>query len=384
MIWALSGASVLALVTGILPVGDGEAVLVRIWPIMLFLVAVTIVAELADSAGLFEVAADLAARAGRGRVLMLWFLVVALAALTTVLLSLDTTAVLLTPVVLALAERLGLAVLPFAMTTVWLANTASLLLPVSNLTNLLAIEQVRWSAATWASRMWAPAVTGVLVTVLVLWLVHRRALGGSYRRSAPPPVGHRGLLITAAVACVGLGIAVAAGAPPWAAAGSAAIVLVVAFRIVDRAALGAALLPWRLVVTTVGIFLVVAAVQRHGLGAVLHGLAGPAGRPGDVRPALRSAATGALASNVVNNLPAYLATEPAVSAGPPGRLLALVIGTNGGPLITVWGSLATVLWRERCAARGVVVPAGRFALHGVLLVIPMVAATTGVLLWSAG
>ena len=47
---------------------------------------------------------------------------------------------LLTPVVIAVARQLGLSAVPFAMTTVWLANTASLLLPVSNLTNLLALH----------------------------------------------------------------------------------------------------------------------------------------------------------------------------------------------------------------------------------------------------
>ena len=45
-------------------------------------------------------------------------------------------------VMLATAVRAGVAPLPLAMTTVWLANTASLLLPVSNLTNLLAMERV--------------------------------------------------------------------------------------------------------------------------------------------------------------------------------------------------------------------------------------------------
>ena len=69
---------------------------------------------------------------------MLWLLVVLVAALSTIFLSLDTTAVLLTPVVIVLARHAGLNPLPFALTTVWLANTGSLLLPVSNLTNLLA------------------------------------------------------------------------------------------------------------------------------------------------------------------------------------------------------------------------------------------------------
>lgn len=60
----------------------------------------------------------------------------------TVLLGLDTTAVLLTPVVLSMSVQLDLPTMPFALLTVWLANTASLLLPVSNLTNLLALDRL--------------------------------------------------------------------------------------------------------------------------------------------------------------------------------------------------------------------------------------------------
>lgn len=129
MTGAAAAGSVLVLVTGLLPVPEAQQVLHRIWPVLLFLAAITVVAELADAAGVFEVAAAGAARLARGRVLVLWLLVVVLALSTTVLLSLDTTAVLLTPVVLALAERLRLPPIPFALTTVWPANTGSLLLP---------------------------------------------------------------------------------------------------------------------------------------------------------------------------------------------------------------------------------------------------------------
>jgi arsenical pump membrane protein len=70
------------------------------------------------------------------------------------------------------------------------------------------------------------------------------------------------------------------------------------------------------------------------------------------------------ASNVVNNLPAYLAIETTVPPGHATQLLAALLGTNAGPLILLWGSLATLLWRERCKARGLVVSAARFALIG--------------------
>ena len=91
--------------------------------------------------GVFDAAAGACARAARGSTLRLFLLIAALGTLTTIGMSLDTTAVLLTPVVLTATTRLGLAPLPFALLAVWLANTASLLLPVSNLTNLLALQR---------------------------------------------------------------------------------------------------------------------------------------------------------------------------------------------------------------------------------------------------
>src|SRR3954454_9553476 len=130
MWWASLGAAALALVTRWLPAGDAETVLRRIAPVLVFLVAITVVAQLAQSAGVFDAAAHLAARLGRGRTWLLWLFIVVLATASTIVLSLDTTAVLLTPVALALAAQVGISPALFAITTVWLADTASLLLPV--------------------------------------------------------------------------------------------------------------------------------------------------------------------------------------------------------------------------------------------------------------
>lgn len=136
---AVAGACV---ATGLLPLGDVEALGARTAPVLGFVVAITLVAELARDAAVFDVIAQHLGRWGRGKVVVLWMLVVLLAVLSTVFLSLDTTAVILTPVVVLLAQGIGVPALPFAMATVWLANTASLLLPVSNLTNLLAARTI--------------------------------------------------------------------------------------------------------------------------------------------------------------------------------------------------------------------------------------------------
>ena len=67
-------------------------------------------------------------------------LVFVVASLTTAALSLDATVVLLTPAMLVTIRRLKVKPAPHVYATAHLSNTASLALPVSNLTNLLAFQ----------------------------------------------------------------------------------------------------------------------------------------------------------------------------------------------------------------------------------------------------
>lgn len=349
----------------------------RIAPILGFLLTITIVAELADAAGVFEAASVLGARGARGSVRRLWILVVVLASATTMLLSLDTTAVLLTPVVLSLSRRLRIAPWPFALATVWLANTASLLLPVSNLTNLLLIDRLHWSVGRYTTRMWIPALVAVTVTVAVLAVLMRGALSGRYEVPTRPIVKDPFLFRLAIGVCLSVGPLFILGVPPWQVGVGGATVLLIAFAVRDRSRLAWQLLPWRLVVITLSLFLIVGFLQQLGLTNWLAEIAGKSSN--GLTGLLRMAGTGALGSNLVNNLPAYVALEP-VAANSPERLLALLIGTNLGPLITIWGSLATLLWRERCRSRGVEIKASGFALAG-LLGVPLLLVSTTVALW---
>ncbi len=349
----------------------------RVLPILGFLVCVTVIAELSDRIGVFGYLAHHAARMARGSVLLLWLLVVVLATLATAVLSLDTTAVLLTPVVLALAHRLGLNERMFAFTTVWLANTASLFLPVSNLTNLLALhplEQmgVRPDAFGFLALTWPAAVASLLVTVLLLALVFRRSLHGRYVLAPVPEVRHRRLLVIGIVVCAALGPALLAGVEVLVAAAIAAAVLRLAALLVDRSLIDHRLLPWKLVLGVFVLFVIIQVALDLGLGRLLAELGGQ----GEGWLALlRVAGLGALASNLANNLPSYLALE--VVADTPVRMVALLVGVNAGPLITPWASLATLLWAGRCRSAGVAVDWRRFALLGVVLVVPLILLATG-------
>src|SRR6476620_79783 len=162
------------LVAGLLPCPAFVELAGRTAPILAFVVAMTVVTELVDDAGLVRVLTDRISALGRGSVFLVWIFVVALSAIATAFLSLDTPAVLVTPVVVLLAVHAKIPPLPFALSTVWLANTASLFLPVSNLTNLLAQSNMSLSPLGFAGLMWAPAAVGVVVPSVLLWLAFHR------------------------------------------------------------------------------------------------------------------------------------------------------------------------------------------------------------------
>jgi arsenical pump membrane protein len=363
---ALLVAGAVLVATGVLPVTDALAVAERVWPILLFVVAITVVTELAAEAELFRIVAERAARWGLGRSWLLWLFVVLIAVVSTVFLSLDTTAVLLTPVVVLLARHVGLPPLPFALTTVWLANTASLLLPVSNLTNLLAQHALGGiSPFAFAALMAVPAVVAILVPVLVLLVISRRALFTRYEPDAPAPAADRVLLVASAAVVVLLLPALVSGLPVWIPALAAALVLLVFFAVRRRSVLRLGLVPWQLVLLASGLFLVIEAAHSLGLPALLSALAGHGDDPLSL---LRLAGSAAAGSNVVNNLPAYLAFESIADS--PVRIAAVLIGVNAGCLITPWASLATLLWHDRLKALDVEVPWKKYILLG-LVVAPL-------------
>ncbi|MBO1768140.1 SLC13 family permease [Allobranchiibius sp. GilTou38] len=345
-----------------------------VWPVLAFLLAISVVAEVCQTAGLFEVAAFWAARAGGGRSVRLWLLVVALCVACTAVLSLDTTAVLLSPVAVALARQCKLPPLPFALTAVWLANTASLLLPVSNLTNLLSLQTFSHlgGQSAYFRTAWLPAVTAVVATVVMIAALHPRVLRGGYDIPQAPAPRDKALVILTGATCVVLAPLFVSGITPAIPAVVAAIVLVAALAVRDRSSLRDLTVPWTLALGVLALFVVVEIARQHGLDKVLADLVG-AGH--GVSADLRLAGVGAVTANVVNNLPAYLALRP-TAADTSQRALALLVGVNTGSIVLPWGSLATLLWRDRCKRAGLQINTLRFIGESAAVALVTVVATT--------
>lgn len=381
MVLAVIGAVLLllgavAVLTGVLPVDALLTLVDRVGPILLFVIAMTVVTELCSEAGVFRWVARRLRHWGGGRAWLLWLWVAGFAILTTVFLSLDTTAVLLTPVVVVVARQVGLPPLPFALTTVWLANTASLLLPISNLTNLLA--QHRLGGVTplgFAALTAAPALVAIIVPLAMVALVFRKELGKKYESvpvqrtrtsgtTGAPASGARDrvLLGVSAAVLVALLPALVVGIPVWIPSAIAAVVLAVTFLVRRPRVLGPALIPWSLLVFSAGLFLVMEALAHLGLPALLTVVAGTGNAPADL---FRLAGASLVGANLINNLPAYLALEPVADG--TKRLLAVLIGANVGPLITPWASLATLLWHSRLEKMNVLITWRGYALFGLVL-----------------
>lgn len=374
---SLFAGGVAAVATGLLPVAQARATVSRILPLLIFLGSVIVLAELAARAELFDVIAVRVTALGRGRNAALFVAVSCFSALTTMFLNLDTTAVLLTPVLIATARRAQVPVLSLGMTAVWLANTASLLLPVSNLTNLLAANRIGLRPTAFAAHMALPQLAALVAVGTCLWFFYWRHNPATYQVPPLQEPRDRRLLQSAAVCVLGFIGCIVAGISIAVASVASAAALCLAVAVRDRRQLTWRLAPWRLLVFVTGLFLVVDTIGRHGLSALMSRLiGGDAGASGVVR----AASVGVLSSNLFNNLPSYVAGEAVIPAGNHDQLIGLLIGTNVGSLVVPWASLATMLWAERCRNARVPIAWRRFLATSAVTALVTMSASVAALL----
>ncbi len=340
-------AAALVVVTGAIPLDHVRAEAAHLGPVIGFLAAVLVLARFCDDEGLFRACGAWMARWAKARPGRLLTAVFALASAITAVLSLDATIVLLTPVVFATAARTGARPKPHVYACTHLSNTASLLLPVSNLTNLLAFTTSGLSFTRFATLMVLPW----LVAIGAEYVVFRRFFAHDLGAAAPepnagePPEVPLFALVTVGCTLAGFVAASALGIDPaWSAAAGA---LVLAGRALARrratplTLVKAAAPSFLAFVLALGV--VVRAVVDNGLADALGRLL-PDGS--DLPALLGIAALAAVLANLINNLPAVLVLLPLTAASGPGAVLAVLLGVNIGPNLTYAGSLATLLWRR--------------------------------------
>ncbi|MGP2439486.1 SLC13 family permease [Streptomyces sp. JW3] len=380
-------AAALAVALGTVTPDAAWAQVRSLLPVVGFLALILVLAHLCARDGLFEAAGALVARRYGGSPRRLLAGVFVLACAVTAVLSLDATVVLLTPVVLATAARAGALARPHVYATAHLANSASLLLPVSNLTNLLAFTTSGLTFTRFAALMALPWLVSIAVEYAVFRRFFRADLAVPVAPAQERPAGRaepavpRFTLVVLALTLAGFAVTSPFGLEPaWAALGG--VVLLGGRALLRRRAtaeelVGAASPLFCLFVLALGVVVqaVVAGGLADGLARVL-----PSGHS---LPALLGvAAVAAVLANLINNLPAVLALLPLAAPAGPGPVLAVLIGVNLGPNLTYVGSLATLLWRRILHRHGIAADLGRFTRLG-LIAVPTTLVAATVALWAS-
>ena len=357
---------------------------------LLFLLALLLLSALLERSGFFDWSSIQAVRLARGDGRRLYRNVFVLGALITASLSLDTTAVILTPVVLAFVARLKLPARPYIFACAFVANVASLPLPVSNLTNLLFTGAFGLPFGGFALRMLLPQGAALLTNYALFRWCFRGDLPEKFSgddlpdpQTVVPDVGYfRAAVAVLGLVLVGYFAAPFAHLPPYA-VGFAGCLALAVWGVRAHQVDGTLLreVSWPVFPFVVGLFVVIGGVENLGLTGPMagwllrldtHPLAGMAAMAGGA----------GLASNVVNNIPAALLARSVLqqSHAHAPLVYAALLGTNIGPNLTLSGSLATLLVLTSARKKGEDIRALDFFKVG-LLVTPLTLLTAVLALW---
>jgi arsenical pump membrane protein len=369
------------LATGILTLDQARAAVERLAPVVAFLVTILVVSDVCARSGVFDAAAQRVSRWSGASAVRLFTGVFVLAAVVTATLSLDATVVLLTPVVLAAAMARAVPDAPATYACLRMANSASLLLPVSNLTNLLALPHLDVTFTGFAARM-AP----VLAVVLVIEYVGLRLLFGD-ALGMPPADDHspavplpRFPVVVVALMLLGFAVVSPFGGDPW------WVSLVAAATLAAYAVRRGLARPIHLAHAAHPGFAFWVLALGVVVAGLAHGFLGDAVR--DLAPT--STSLGALLviavlatglANLLTNLSATLLLVPIVAPLGTTAVLAALLGLNIGSGLTWTGSLANLLWRRSLRRHGVHPTSAAF--HRVSLTLtPVSLLAAVVVLWA--
>jgi arsenical pump membrane protein len=382
--WPAVGGAAALLALGLLAPADLLGAARETAGVLLFLLGMMVLSTVLEMAGVFAWAAAYAARASRGSGRRLLVNVFVLGAVVTALLSLDVTVIVLTPIVYATVVALRVDPVPYLYACTFVANTGSLVFPMSNLTNLLVVDRLGLPFWPFSLRMAAPDVAAVAANAAIfLWLFRNRLPGRLQEIPASPAAGtdprfFRVSLVVFGLVLGGLFLAGLAERPLWpvALAGGAALACVA--RAAGRRGLRAIArgISWPLFPFVWGMAAVVRGVEHAGLvgglaRAVLAGAGPPAGG------AVLVGTIAALGANLFNNIPMTLLMLTVLGGAPRARLgvlaAATLAGVNIGPALTTVGSLATMLWLAFTRRQGIEVPALEY-LRVSVVTVPLVLA----------
>lgn len=396
--WSAMLGAILALLSGVVHPGDVLTVWQIVWNATATFIAVIIISLLLDEAGFFEWAALHVARWGGGNGRLLFALIVLLGAAVSALFANDGAALILTPIVMAMLIALGFSpgtTLTFVMAAGFIADVASLPFVVSNLVNIVSADFFRIGFKAYAAIMIPVNIAAIGAALAVLLLYFRHSIPARYDvnqlRRPVEAIRDRttfrtgwAVLVLLLIGFFGLeplGVPISAVA-----AMGALLLLAVAARghvISTRKVLREA--PWKIVIFSLGMYLVVYGLRNEGLTGYIARALDYFAQGGIWGAAFGTGILSALLSSIMNNMPTVLVGALSIDATNAtggvreAMIYANVIGCDLGPKITPIGSLATLLWLHVLALKGMKITWGYYFRVGTVLTMPVLLVTLAAL-----
>ena len=391
--WSAGAGAVLMVLSGAISVQSAALAISAEWNLFLFFLGLMVTAAVADMAGFFDWAAGLAVAAAGGSGRRLLFNVLAIGALVTVFLSNDAAAVILTPVVYTMATRLRVRVMPYLFAVSFVANAASMTLPISNPINVLTGDRLRAPLGVYEGHLLVASLASVAITVGVFMAIFWRTTATRFAASATPPVARirsdgffravvAGMCLLALAYIAGsalllpLGVIAVAG-------GAMLLVIAVAMRRLSTEHIRTHVSP-ALFVYVAALFVLVRGIEDVGITTAL--ISGVISVAATSATAVASGLVGsAVACNALNNLPGILVFISGAQSGGVAHalrapfLFGALAGADLGPNLTPVGSLSTMLWLVIVRRKGLEVSAWDFLRIGVI-VAPATLAAAGILI----
>lgn len=375
-VWAVC-AAVLLTGLGFIPLHSALAAMAKGSDVYLFLIGMMVLAELARQEGLFDWLAMYAAQHARGSGQRLFDLVFLVGTLVTIFLSNDATAVVLTPAVYAAAKAAKAEPLPYLFVCAFIANAASFVLPISNPANLVVFGSHMPPLMTWLWQFTLPSIAAIGLTYIVLRFTQRNHLRKPLETVItlqPLSSGARltafGIVLTAVLLLLASALDLQLGLPTFCAGLATASLIHLRQRLNPLPVLKG--VSWGVLPLVAGLFVLVEGLAQTGvINTLAHALASLA-EHSTLQATWGAGIIVAIASNVVNNLPAGLIAGSVgqIDHLPTAITSALLIGVDLGPNLSITGSLATLLWLIAVRREGEHVSAIDFLRLGILVMPP--------------
>jgi len=377
------------LVSGVVSLPQVFEVLMTSANILLFFLGLMLVSALADRAGFFNWSALKAIQLANGNGRRLLLIIFGVGAAITAFFSNDATALILTPVVYVLVTRLRLNPLPYVFACAFIANTASMLLPVSNPVNLLPVDRFGLTLGEYLRFLLVPTLLAITINTALFTIIFRKDISASFNNDSLK----EGVKVDAFFwfVCIGLAITAAGyifasihGMPlSWPALAGAGVLLVGGFSL-HRITPGtvASSISWSILLFIFSLALLIKGLENAGITHVLGKTLAWLSTKGTLEAVIATTVATGLGSNLINNWSMMMVSVSSLaSASNPvasfdrSLIYSSILGADLGPNIAILGSLSSMLWLVLLRQRGLDIHPLQYLRLGLIVTPPMLIAS---------